>query len=85
MNTSIVGFIRFTADACARLIAAAHAWAFENSSASPERDPFHFAPVMAANTQVRTAQMQPRYAAPTFWNESQSSGPRASSPMCRRG
>jgi hypothetical protein len=84
MNTSVVGFSRYTADACAKVISAAGAWAFESSTASTECDPLQFAPVMAANAQVRTAQMQPRYAAPTCWNESQFSGPRASSPMCKR-
>ena len=83
MNTSVVGFSRFTADACA--ITAAGARAFENSTASAECDPFHFAPVMAANAQVRTAKIQARYAAPTCWNESQFPGPRASSPTCKRG
>jgi hypothetical protein len=87
MNTSIVGFSRFTAAACAIVITAAGAWAFESSTASTETDPFHFAAVMAANAQARTAQLQARYAAPTCLNESLVSGPRASSsiPVCKRG
>lgn len=65
MNTSVVGFSRDTADACATVITAAGAWAFENSTTSTECDPFHFAPVMAANAQGRTAEIQAKYAAPT--------------------
>jgi hypothetical protein len=84
LNTSVVGFSCFTAYACAKAIAA-RARAFESSTASAECDPFHFAPVLAANAQVRTAQMQLRYAAPTCWSEPRFSGPRASSPMCKRG
>jgi hypothetical protein len=43
--------------------------------------------VMAANAQVRTAQIQARYAAPTCRNESQFPGRQASSPIpvCKRG
>lgn len=87
MNTSIVGFSRFTAAACAMAITAAGAWAFVSSTASTETDPFHFAAVMAANAQVRTAQIQARHAAPTCWNESEFSSRRASSPLpvCKRG
>jgi hypothetical protein len=87
MNTSIVGFSRFAAAACAIVITAAGAWAFESSTASTETDPFHFAAVMAANAQVRTAQIQARYAAPTCRNESQFPGRQASSPIpvCKRG
>jgi hypothetical protein len=87
MNTSIVGFSRFTAAACAIVITAAGAWAFASSSASTDLDPFHFAAVMAANAQVRTAQIQARYAAPTCQNESRLPARRASSPMpvCKQG
>jgi hypothetical protein len=43
--------------------------------------------VMAANAQMRTAQIQARYTPPTCWNESQFSGRRASGPIpvCKRG
>jgi hypothetical protein len=87
MNTSIVGFSRFSAAACAIVITAAGAWAFVDASASADRDPFNFAAVMAANAQVRTAQIQARYAAPTCWSESQFSGRRALGPIpvCKGG
>jgi hypothetical protein len=87
MNTLTVGFSRFTAAACATMITAASAWAFVNSTASPERDPFHFATVMAANAQVRTAHVQARNTASICWNKSLSSGRPASSPIreCLRG
>jgi hypothetical protein len=60
MNTLTIGLSRLTAAACATAITAIGAWAFVSSSASTERDPFQFAAVMAANAQVRSAQLQSR-------------------------
>jgi hypothetical protein len=48
MNTRIVRLSRFSAAACATVIAAVSAWAFVSSTASIERDPFQFASIMAA-------------------------------------
>jgi len=53
---------RFIAAASATVITAVSAWAFVSSSASIERDPFHFASTMAANAKVRVAQVQSRTA-----------------------
>ena len=52
MNTRIVDLRRCVAAASATLITAVGAWAFVSSTASPERDPFHFASVMAANAKM---------------------------------
>jgi len=62
MSTRIVGLNRFVAAAGATVITAVSAWAFVNSTASVDRDPFHFAAVMAANAQaqVRIVQAQSR-------------------------
>lgn len=62
MNTCIVSVSRFVAAAGAAVITAVSAWAFVSSSASIERDPFHFAALMAANAKVRVAQVQIRAA-----------------------
>jgi hypothetical protein len=62
MNTRIVGPSRFVAAAGAVVITAVSAWAFMSSSASIERDPFHFASIMAANAKVRIAQLHSRTA-----------------------
>lgn len=58
MNTRVVDLRRIVAAASATVITAVGAWAFVSSSASIERDPFHFASVMAANAKVRMAQLQ---------------------------
>lgn len=58
MNTRVVDLNRIVAAASATVITAVGAWAFVSSSASIERDPFHFASVMAANARVRMAQLQ---------------------------
>ena len=55
MNTQTARLSRFSAPACATMITAVSAWAFVNSTASGERDPFQFASVMAANAKVRIA------------------------------
>jgi hypothetical protein len=62
MNTRTLGLNRFAAAACATLITAVSGWAFVHSTASSERDPFHFASVMAANAKARVAQLQSRTA-----------------------
>jgi hypothetical protein len=87
MSTPNVRFSRFAAIACATVITATSAWAFVNSSASTERDPFNFGAVMAANAQVHTAQLQTRNAGPTCWDNSLSGDLPASSSIrvCRRG
>jgi hypothetical protein len=56
MNTRTVRLSRFSAAACATAITAVSAWAFVHSTASTERDPFHFASVMAANARARIVQ-----------------------------
>jgi hypothetical protein len=60
MHTPTVGLSRFTAALCAAVITAASAWAFVNSTASTDRDPFRFAAVMAANAKVRAAHLPSR-------------------------
>jgi hypothetical protein len=88
MSIRTVRFSRFMAAACATVITATGAWVFAASSTSTERDPFHFAAVMAANAEVRTAQVQtPNTTPPTCWNESLSGTRPAGSdvPVCRRG
>jgi hypothetical protein len=56
MNTRTIRLRRCSAPACATLITAVSAWAFVNSTASLERDPFQFASIMAANAHLRIAQ-----------------------------
>ena len=55
MGTRPVRLNRFSALACATVIVAVSAWAFVNSTASSERDPFQFASVMKANARVQGA------------------------------
>jgi hypothetical protein len=56
MNTRTDRLSRFSAPACAALITALGAWAFVNSTAPRDRDPFQFASIMATNARVRVAQ-----------------------------
>jgi hypothetical protein len=56
MNTRIVSLSRFSAAACAVVIAAVSTWAFVSSTASVERDPFRFASTMAENAKLPIAQ-----------------------------
>ena len=79
MNTRIVDLRGFVAAISATVITAVGAWAFVSSTASPERDPFKLASVMAANAKVRIAQLDNRTAsacpnAPEPWD-----------PVCVRG
>src|SRR5262249_60723466 len=62
MNTRVVGPSRAFAAVSATVITAVSAWAFVSSTASIERDPFHFASTMAANAKARVAQVQIRTA-----------------------
>lgn len=83
MNTLTVRLSRLTAAACATVITAVSAWAFVSSSASIDRDPFHFASIMAANSKVRVAQQ----GAPVGVCRSKSETPdyRLSTPACLNG
>jgi hypothetical protein len=93
MSTPTASFSRFAAAACATVITAVGAWMFVNSSASTERDPFHFAAVMAANAEIRAAQAaqvaqeRSRSYARACWNQALSDvrPPSSSIPECRRG
>ena len=82
MTTRAVGPSRFVAAASAAVITAVSAWAFVSSSASIERDPFHFASIMSANAKVRIAQLNIRTAA-TCPNNPEARDHRT--PMCLRG
>jgi hypothetical protein len=83
MKNLTVGFSRFTAAACATLITAVGAWAFLDSTASSDRDPFHFAAVMAANAQARNAQLLSRNTAHNC--PLSSARPASLTPSCQRG
>ena len=82
LNTRTVRLNRFSAAGCATMITAVSAWAFVNSTASSERDPFQFASIMAANAKVRTAQLQSATAS-TCPNNPEIRDHRA--PTCLRG
>jgi hypothetical protein len=86
MNTSTLGLNRIAAAACAAVITAVGALAFVSSTASSERDPFHFAAVMAANAQARSGSLLTFNTAPACWNEPVNSAYASSSPahVCRR-
>jgi hypothetical protein len=57
MNTQTVRLTRLSAPACAAMITVVSAWAFVNSTASSERDPFQFAAIMSANAKARVVQV----------------------------
>ena len=82
MSTRVVSLSRFVAAASATVITAVSAWAFVSSSASIERDPFQFASIMAANTKVRTVQLQSGTAS-TCPNNPEIRDPLA--PLCLKG
>ena len=82
MTTRTVGPSRFVAAASATVITAVSAWAFVSSSASIDRDPFHFASIMNANAKVRVAQLNTR-AASACPNNPELRDHRA--PACLRG
>ena len=86
MTTRTFGLSRFAAAACATLITAVSGWAFVNSTASSERDPFQFASVMAANAKAHVAQLQSRT---TYICRSKSGslprGVSGSPPVCLKG
>jgi hypothetical protein len=62
MSTVTTALSRFAVAACASAITAVSGWAFLDSTASIERDPFHFASTMAANAKVHSAPAQSRTA-----------------------
>ena len=82
MNPRTVPLSRFSAPACATMITAVSVWAFVNSTASSERDPFQFASIMAANANVRVARVQSRIAS-TCPNNLEARDPLA--PVCLGG
>ena len=57
MNIRTVRLNRLSAAVCATVIAAVSGWAFVDSTASIERDPFGFASIMAANARVQVVQI----------------------------
>lgn len=56
MNTRTVGPTRCRAPVCATLITAVSAWAFFNSTACCERDPFQFASTISANADAHVTE-----------------------------
>ena len=82
MSTRFGGLNRFVAAASATVITAVSGWAFVSSTASIERDPFHFASIMNANAQVRVAQLQ-SHGVSTCPNNPEAQDQRA--PVCLRG
>ena len=61
MNTRTIRISHLSAAGCAMVITAVGAWAFVNSTASVERDPFQFAAVMAANAKAQAARFAMTY------------------------
>jgi hypothetical protein len=55
VNTRTVRLSRFSAAVCATVISAISAWAFVDSTACSERDPFRFASIMQTNANLRVA------------------------------
>lgn len=82
MNT-ITGLNRLAIAACASAITAASTWAFVDATASTDRDPFHFASTMAANSNVRVAQAG-SHLAPACRRNSEIPT-RLQTPVCLRG
>jgi predicted dienelactone hydrolase len=87
MNTPTVGLNRIAAAACAIAITAVSGMAFLSSTASSERDPFHFAAVMAANAKVQSASLVAVNNVPACWNETVTSArsPSGTAHICLRG
>jgi predicted dienelactone hydrolase len=87
MNTRTVGLNRIAAAACAIAITAVSGLAFLSSTASSERDPFHFAAVMAANGKVRSGSLVAFNNLPACWNETVTSArpPSGTAHVCRKG
>ena len=83
MSTITVGLSKIAATTCASVLTAVSAWAFANSTASSERDPFHFAAVMAANAQARTPLVSIN-SAPHCFKQSPASA-QALAEVCRKG
>jgi hypothetical protein len=55
VNIRAVLLSRFSAAACATVVTALSAWAFVSSTASIERDPFQYASITLADSDVRVA------------------------------
>ena len=72
-----------TAAAVATVITAISAWAFVSSSASIDRDPFHFGEVMAANARTQDGPLLTRNFARECWSESLEAD--GVTLVCRRG
>lgn len=58
MKNLTVDLSRITAAVGAAVISAVSVWAFVSSTATSERDPFHFAAVMASNARAHATQVQ---------------------------
>jgi len=79
--------IQVSAAAVSTVITALGAWAFVSSSASADRDPFHFGEVMAANARAQEGALLTRNVDPECWGESLGTDrpkPRYTT-VCRRG
>ncbi|HEX4387523.1 MAG TPA: hypothetical protein VH109_02750 [Steroidobacteraceae bacterium] len=79
--------VQATAAASAIVISTIAAWAFVSSSASIDRDPFHFAEVMAANARAHEGPMLTRNFERDCSSESLGTDRPISGrkPVCRRG
>jgi hypothetical protein len=84
MNTPAIGLSRFAAAAFAIVITGASALAFVSSTASTDRDPFHFSAVMAANAQARSAHLVTLASARVCWKEPVTSSAYTAQ-VCRKG
>jgi hypothetical protein len=84
---------RFAAAGCAVAITAVNAWAFVASSASTDRDPFHFESVMTSNAELHTAEVHGAEAhtaqahSSSCWTELMASArlPSGTVAVCQRG
>jgi len=87
MNVMSTLTVHATAAALATVITAIGAWAFVSASASVDRDPFHFAKVMAANAQAQQGPLLTRNFERDCWTRSL--GTDSPKPgrtiVCRRG
>ena len=74
-----------TAAACAAVITAVSAWAFVTSSASMDKDPFHFGEVMAANARLQDGPILTRNFERDCRSESLGTDRSGRTTVCRRG
>ena len=79
--------VQVTAAAFATVITAIGAWAFVSSSGPMDRDPFHFAEVMAANARAQEGPMLTRNFERDCWSEFLGTDRTTSgrTTVCRRG